>query len=206
MTIRALWLLPALLLPVACQEGAPVQAEGVQADAVQADAVQVVAASTPTTPRAGDEVMDGCPESKKERAGEPHSCGDEPPASGADGHFGSPFALDRSEPLTRVASELGDEKKTVQVQGKVESVCQKAGCWMVLADGETRARIFTKGHGFFLPRDIAGRGAVVEGELAARTITEGFARHLEEDRGGDPAKVTGPKRELVMNATAVALR
>jgi hypothetical protein len=47
---------------------------------------------------------------------------------------------------------------------------------------------------------------VVEGELEARTISEKFAKHLEEDRGGDPDAVEGDKRELVMNATAVALR
>jgi hypothetical protein len=149
------------------------------------------------------EVMDECPGHKAESG----SCEHEEPAKADANHFGTAFTLDKSEPLSTVAERLKNEKKTVQVSGKVESVCQTKGCWMVLEDGKVRARVFTKGHGFFLPKDIAGRNAVVEGELEQKTISEKFAKHLEEDKkGGDPSKVSGDQSELVMNATAVALR
>lgn len=98
------------------------------------------------------------------------------------------------------------EGEVVRVSGKVDSVCQKAGCWMVLKDGEAKVRIFTKDHGFFLPRDIAGRGAEVEGTLRAKTLSKKFAKHLAEDKGGDPKAVTGPRREYILTASAVALR
>jgi hypothetical protein len=153
---------------------------------------------------AKDEVLDDCPGADDKTGSCNH---DEAAAERGDlNHFGTTFRIAKSEPLGQVAGDIGDAKKTVQVSGKVQSVCQAKGCWMVLQDGDVKARIFTKQHAFFLPKDIAGRNAVVEGELEARTISEKFAKHLEEDRGGDPDAVEGDKRELVMNATAVALR
>jgi hypothetical protein len=149
----------------------------------------------------GDDVMDGCPGGAKADHG---TCGAEA-ANGKDGLFGSPLSKTSAEPLATVAGRLGEAAETVQVSGTVDSVCQKAGCWMVLKDGETTARIFTKGHGFFLPKDIAGQKALVEGEIKAKTISEKFAKHLEQDNGGDPDKVKGDQRELVMDATTVKL-
>jgi hypothetical protein len=187
------------LLVLGCDRGAP----PLDKDSANAPAP---AASAP----GASEVLDSCPHGKSDgecqdkSASEGHSCGGEavPPAN----HFGSAFAKTSSEPLRAAAPRVEKAPEVVQVSGVVESVCQKAGCWMVLKDGDTKARIFTKGHGFFLPRDIAGKNAVVEGELAAKRVSEKFAKHLEEDRGGDPSKVKGEQEELVMNATAVALR
>ena len=93
------------------------------------------------------------------------------------------------------------------MKGTVDSVCQKRGCWMVLRDGETTARVFTHAGDFLVPVGTAkGRVAVVEGKLEARTMSKGFAKHLAEDEGKDPAQVAEPKRELVIQATAVALQ
>ncbi len=99
-----------------------------------------------------------------------------------------------------------EQGEKVRVSGIVESVCQKAGCWMVLKDGDVKARIFTKQDNFFLPKNIAGKKAEAEGTLRARTITKKFAKHLEEDRGGDPSKITSGSSEYLMTATAVALK
>lgn len=151
-------------------------------------------------------IMDACPGG--ESAGEAHgSCGESAAAEDGQNKFGS-FALSASEPLAAVAASLGDEtKKKVQVTGTVDSVCQKKGCWMVLKDGDVVARVFTHAGEFYLPTSTEkGRAAVVEGELEARTMSEKFAKHLAEDQGRDPADVSGPQRELVINATAVALK
>ena len=160
----------------------------------------------------GDDVMSGCP--GKEAHGD--SCGGEAksdtcggeaaakPAAAKD-HFGADFSLAAAEPLSAAAAGLEEGAKTLQVSGTVDSVCQKAGCWMVLRDGDVTARIFMKGHSFFLPRDIAGRKALVEGEMKTKTLTEDFAKHLEQDKGGDPASVKGDQREIVMEATGVKL-
>ncbi len=108
--------------------------------------------------------------------------------------------------LASCAGAVADDSGAkVRVSGTVSAVCQKAGCWLTLVDGDQEARIFTKEHGFFLPKDIAGRKAEVEGTLRAKVLTEGFAKHLAEDGGKDPSKVTGPLTEYMMTATAVAL-
>ena len=97
------------------------------------------------------------------------------------------------------------EGETVRVSGTVGSVCKKAGCWMVLEEDGQQVRVFTKEHGFFLPKDCEGRAADVEGKLRTKTLSEGFAKHLAEDSGDDPAKVKGKQREYLMTATAITL-
>ena len=165
----------------------------------------------PTAPAiaAGEaKLMDECPGGESANDGEAHgSCGDSQPAAQGQQKFGS-FAMTASEPLSAVVASLGEEtKKTVQVSGTVDSVCQSKGCWMVLKDGDVVARVFTHAGEFYLPTATEkGRAAVVEGELEARTMSEKFAKHLAEDQGRDPSDVSGPQRELVINATAVALK
>jgi uncharacterized protein DUF4920 len=136
---------------------------------------------------------------------EDHACGaDAPPAAADQQHFGNPFQLAAAEPLAGVAGKT--DKRVVQVRGTVDAVCQARGCWMVLKDGDVTARVFTHAGNFFLPIGTnRGRAAVVEGELEARTVSESFAKHLEQDRGGDPAKVQGDQKELVIQATSVRL-
>jgi hypothetical protein len=105
-----------------------------------------------------------------------------------------------------VAARVGDAAETVQVTGTVDAVCQKKGCWMILKDGDVTARVFTHAGDFYLPVDTnKGRKVVVEGELKAKQVSQKFAQHLEEDKGGDPSKVTGPQRELVLDATSLTL-
>lgn len=88
-------------------------------------------------------------------------------------------------------------------QGRITSVCQNRGCWLVLADGERHARVFT-GHRFFLPKDAAGR-AVVHGRLSRATLSEDFARHLAEDAGEDPDAVRGEQEEYRIDATSIQI-
>lgn len=162
------------------------------------------AAVTDPAQAKGDAVMDDCPGHKPGAVDEANNeCGHDAVAAGEAGHFGSPFAKQSSEALASVASRVATKPEVVQVSGTVDSVCQKAGCWMVLKDGDVTARIFTKAAGFFLPKDIAGKKAVVEGKLESRTMSERFAKHLEQDKGGDPSKIQGQQRELVMDATGV---
>jgi hypothetical protein len=153
-------------------------------------------------------LMDECPGGESAKNGEAHgSCGDSQPAAEGQQKFGS-FAMTESAPLASVVASLGEEaKKTVQVSGTVDSVCQKKGCWMVLKDGDVVARVFTHAGEFYLPTSTEkGRTAVVEGEIEARTVSEKFAKHLAEDQGRDPSEVSGSQRELVINATAIALK
>jgi hypothetical protein len=94
--------------------------------------------------------------------------------------------------------------KPHKFSGRVTKVCQKKGCWMVLADGERSARVMFGEDDFFIPKDTSGN-AVVYGTLTARTMSEGMAKHLAKDEGKDPAEVKGEVQEVQITATSVML-
>jgi len=134
-----------------------------------------------------------------------------PPASA--GHFGAGFSLGEParlsaalERATQTPEGTGGGVQVVQVEGEVASVCQKRGCWMVLADGSANARILIKDHAFSIPVDSRGKTARVEGTLETRTFSAGQVRHLEHDAGRTGDGVVSPRQEWVLIATAVELR
>lgn len=88
-------------------------------------------------------------------------------------------------------------------EGRITEVCQNKGCWLVLADGDRYARVFS-GHAFFLPKDTSGR-AIVHGVLGERTVSEAFARHLAEDSGRDPSEIVGDQVEYRIDARSVEI-
>jgi hypothetical protein len=91
--------------------------------------------------------------------------------------------------------------KTVKTQGEITQVCQRMGCWMELrGEPNTPAiRVPMAGHGFFLPRDVAGRRATVQGAVEVRELSEDDARHLEEE-GAQAAR-----QRVGIQATAVVV-
>lgn len=143
---------------------------------------------------------EGCVYPKDEKGKHEHHAvepSDEP------GHYGSKFALAETKTLAEVLGAETVTSDAVQVSGTVEKVCQKAGCWMELKDGEKTARILMKDHAFVVPMDKEGEKATVEGTIATRTFNEKQVKHLEKDAGGDPDKVSGERTEYVLTATGV---
>ena len=161
------------------------------------------------TKKAGDEVSanavesedEGCIHEKKHAEGEECDHGAMPTES--TGHFGAPFALADAKPLSAV---LGGELPTeaVKVSGTVKNVCEKMGCWMVIEDGEHVARVLVKDHAFAIPMDGKGKAALVEGTLEAKELSEKNIEHLKKD-GDDSLEGEGPRKEIVLHATAVEL-
>lgn len=95
--------------------------------------------------------------------------------------------------------------KPQKFSGRVTKVCQKKGCWMVMADGEKSARVMFGEDDFFIPTDTSGE-AVVFGTLTAKTMSESMAKHLAKDSGQDPDKVVGEVQEVQITATSVMLQ
>lgn len=147
----------------------------------------------------------GCIYAGTEPSGE-GVCGKvEPDApSQSTGHFGAPFSVAASVPLTKAIGSSATG--AVLVSGTVEAVCQKKGCWMVVKDGDKTARVMMKDHAFAVPIDARGKAVLVEGELTKRTFDEAQVKHLEQDRGGDPKAVSGARDEHVLMATAVEIK
>ncbi len=163
----------------------------------------------------GEHGKHGAGEHGEHAHGEGHAHGHGPAkAPVVDGwaHYGAPFSLetavDCAEVIRNPQASLG---KTIRVRGKIENVCQKAGCWMVLADGEGNyLRVAMKDHDNGVPTDTkTGEGTLadVEGTLVEKPLDEKTIAHLKAEAKGDAAaleKQFAPRYELV--ATGVSIK
>lgn len=208
MSTRAIVSFSLLVLAGCPAEGtgkpAPKTAAAAPADKAPEAKPAVVAAADAADEAAGDK---GCIYAEGEDKSKEPACpggNAEPdaPADG-DGHFGSPFTLAKAVSLTSAIDGGGETAQLIE--GEVEAVCQKKGCWMVIKDGTNSARVLMKDHGFAVPMDSRGKKVVVEGTLASRTFTEEQVKHLAKDGGKDPGEVSGTRTEHVLTASGVKI-
>jgi Domain of unknown function (DUF4920) len=92
--------------------------------------------------------------------------------------------------------------KPVKLSGRIGQVCQQAGCWMMLTDGDAAVRVKFGEHAFVIPKDSQGE-ALVFGTLEKTEMTLAQSKHMAEDAGQDPAKVTQGSVEFRMVASSV---
>lgn len=136
------------------------------------------------------------------------AAGDEPaPIAVVDGHpvYGAQMPEGDATSIGTALSAAEKYAGTPQkFSGRVTKVCQKKGCWMVLASGEQSARVMFGKDDFFIPKNTSG-DAVVHGTLILKPMSEAEAKHMAEDGGQDPSKVSGPAMEVQISATSVML-
>jgi hypothetical protein len=123
-----------------------------------------------------------------------------PAASVADStvRLGAPLSAAPVVPLTVLANEAARyANQRVRTEGRVTAVCQKAGCWMEIADdtGEAHVRMF--GHSFSIPRTATGRRA----RVAATVLSAPASGECE----AEAARQTGKLPVLQLEATGVEL-
>ena len=124
--------------------------------------------------------------------------------------FGEVISEDGAVPYGAVLAQLetADTVKT-KVSGKIESVCQKKGCWMNLVQ-ERQPDIFVKfkDYAFFMPLDCAGKEVVMEGIAYKEVTPVDELKHYAEDEGKSQEEIdaiTEPKEELKFLASGVVL-
>ncbi|MAY81931.1 MAG: hypothetical protein CL930_14265 [Deltaproteobacteria bacterium] len=126
-------------------------------------------------------------------------------------HYGAEFA--RAETPVAAKALLDNPEpfvnKTITVQGRVADVCQKAGCWMVIAEGDKSMRIRMAKHAFSVAKDGAGSTCQIQGEVVARKVEPAQVAHFESESKNKevmPEKkaVDGISYEMV--ATGVAFQ
>lgn len=206
--MRSLPVLLALTLALtvsACDKGettAKISPDKVEAAAEQAEQKTQPAEATIATNLEDPEA--GCIHEKPET--ESHECnhGADAAPSASTGHFGSAFALAESQPLAAVLASGSVPTTPVKVTGTVGKVCQKKGCWMVINDGESSARVLVADHAFAIPMDGEGKAAIVEGTMEVRELSEANVAHLKQD-GDSNIEGDGPRKEFFLHATAVEL-
>lgn len=145
------------------------------------------------------------------------SCGQTPqqPASEAVSanatYYGEKITADSVVLIDELAPLMGDQTEiAVKLKGPVEKICQKKGCWMDLRkeDGSTM-RVTFKDYGFFMPKDGAGKTAIVRGIAKIEETSVADLQEYARDAGKSEAEVsaiTTPEKELVFEADGVILQ
>jgi hypothetical protein len=103
--------------------------------------------------------------------------------------LGAPIRGSNTVALSQIAENATKyAKQTVKTQGRVTSVCQSMGCWMEITDSNGTAHVRMTGHSFFIPKDAAGRMAVLEGTVLAKP-DEGECEQEAQQATGHLVKV-----------------
>jgi len=123
--------------------------------------------------------------------------------------YGAEFSSSNLIPAAELSGKMGTSTSLpgVVVSGTIAQVCQAEGCWIKLKN-EAGEDVFVKfkDHAFLVPKDLAGRRAVVSGTAVKKTVSVAERRHLAEDAGATAeqiAAITEPKEELRIEATGI---
>jgi hypothetical protein len=125
--------------------------------------------------------------------------------------FGAKITADDAKPIAELKTLMGDQKElVVKLEAPVDAVCQKKGCWMDLksAEGETM-RVTFKDYSFFVPKDAAGKTAIVEGIAKVEETSVADLKEYAKDAGKTQEEIDAiktPKQELVFEASGVILK
>ena len=96
--------------------------------------------------------------------------------------FGGEFTVEEILPAATLLNDPAPyTDKVVRVEGRVADVCQKAGCWMVIAEGDKTMRVRMKDHGFAVAKDGAGSQCQIEGVITAKPMDPEEAAHFASE-------------------------
>ncbi len=180
--------------------------------------VAVSSAAAAQTPAAGHGDKHGAKHDEKHAQGEHGHKQAQPPeqakpvtlAAGQTVTRGA--AVDAGAQAVKLADVLKEPAKyagrVVVVEGVVERVCQKQGCWLELAPekGARGVRVAMRDHAFFVPFNSAGLRARAEGLFAVKTLTREDADHFEKEGAKLTRNADGTATEVSFTASGVELR
>lgn len=104
--------------------------------------------------------------------------------------YGAPIASAKrimdAKGFAQVARDPGAfNGKQLRIVGVIEEVCQTKGCWMTFSDQGQTMRIKFTDYAFFMPKDCAGRQAIVDGVFSIQITPAEEAAHYLRDAGKD---------------------
>ena len=105
------------------------------------------------------------------------------------------------------ANMKGKEGKVdVTLKGKVTEVCQEMGCWIKVQSENGDMTVRMKDHSFFVPLVLSGKTVIIEGFAEEKITSVEQLQDIAKDSGKskeEVAKITQPKKEIVVQAKAV---
>lgn len=132
-------------------------------------------------------------------------------AAAGEQFFGDKITAENAKPIAELKTLMGDKTELpVKLIAQVDAVCQKKGCWMDLktAEGESM-RVTFRDYSFFVPKDAAGKEAIVEGVAKIEETSVADLQEYAKDAGKSKAEIAAikePKKELVFEASGVILK
>ncbi len=120
--------------------------------------------------------------------------------------FGAKTNESKAVKAEELHTVLADKEAAIKVKGKVVEVCKAEGCWLRMETASGSMLIKMKNHAFLVPLSLNGKTIIAEGTASMKETSVDMLKHYAEDAGKsaeDIAKITEPKREIVMQATGI---
>tara|TARA_R100000501_G_C2558559_1_gene70182 strand:+ start:76 stop:582 length:507 start_codon:yes stop_codon:yes gene_type:complete len=119
-------------------------------------------------------------------------------------------AISASEALNKFNSLKPGDTLDLKFKSKINNVCKKKGCWMILElpEGED-VRVTFKDYGFFVPKDSENTDVIVEGKAFINQMSIEDQKHYAEDEGKSEAEIaaiTSPEVSRAFIANGVLLK
>ena len=117
--------------------------------------------------------------------------------------YGDAVPVDTTVQIAALGAMNGE---TTAIEGWVEGVCMKKGCWMKVREGDEEVLVRFRDYGFFVPRNARGRRTVIEGVPIVRVFDVEQRRHLASDAGASEAEIaaiTESETQVVFMANGV---
>lgn len=149
-----------------------------------------------------------CNQEDKKEQGSDHETAVAPASS--TGNFGDDITTDDAISAANLPELLKDKESVeVKLTGDVAAVCQMSGCWVDISlPNDEILHVTFKDDGFLLPKDAAGKTAVIEGIATYEEIPVDMLKHMAEDEGKSQKEIdaiTEPKLEYTFVAKGVIL-
>lgn len=100
--------------------------------------------------------------------------------------YGGGVTLTETTPIADLMEDPGSfDGQTVRVEGEINAVCEKMGCWMMLQDGAAEVRIKVEDGVIVFPLESIGEWAAAQGEVSVRSMERdewvAWKKHLAEE-------------------------
>ena len=127
------------------------------------------------------------------------------------GTFGEPIDKKGAVSAKKLAQKMDKtESLNIKVKGTITEVCQAKGCWMTIDLGDDELmRVKFKDYGFFVPKDAAGKTAIIQGVAKNEIVGVDELKHLAKDAGKSEKEIIAidkPKEELTFVAEGVIIK
>ena len=125
--------------------------------------------------------------------------------------FGDTINEDKAIKGTELMAFMADkDSSAVKFSAPIVQVCQKKGCWMDVDLGSGHLLTVTfKDYAFFMPKDAAGKTAVMDGYCHKTIETVEWLKHKAKDAGKPQAaidSITKPDTTYAFEASGVIIK